>query len=85
LLERRESAADRRLIEHRVTDRGRDAVSSLKREAHEFIERITAQMDPGERVDLARGLRAFERASGELGIHAFSAEPLQAVAAGNDR
>jgi DNA-binding MarR family transcriptional regulator len=65
LLNRRESAVDRRHITLTLTPAGRRLVEKVTKHRRMAIERVLRQLDPADRDALADALEAFATAAGE--------------------
>ncbi len=65
LLDRRESAEDRRNVTLTLTDAGRRLVERVTRHRRVAIERVLRKMSASERDRLAKALSAFATAAGE--------------------
>ncbi|MFZ0834076.1 MAG: MarR family transcriptional regulator [Mycobacterium sp.] len=65
LLDRRESAEDRRNVNLTLTDAGRRLVERVTRHRRVAIERVLRKMSASERDRLAKALSAFATAAGE--------------------
>jgi DNA-binding MarR family transcriptional regulator len=68
-LNRRESAADRRNVQLSLTPTGRELVSSVVAHRRATFLRVLQRMSPGQRAELAAGLRSFSDAADEDAGH----------------
>jgi DNA-binding MarR family transcriptional regulator len=76
LIERRESVTDRRVVELRLSHRGRDCVDYVRDQRSRGLERILTKLETEDAERLRRGLQAFvqaalgdEEAVGQVCLH----------------
>jgi DNA-binding MarR family transcriptional regulator len=57
LVEREESAEDRRRVQHRLTPAGRQAAGELRRTTRDYLAQVFRRLQPAERDEVVAGLR----------------------------
>lgn len=79
LVTRRRASDDRRVVRISLTPAGRDVVDEATRQRRAVIAEILAVLPAGERRDVAKALRAFARAAGEIPDDEWWRGPVEAA------
>ena len=66
LMERIEDEDDRRHVRLRLTPAGDEVIDGVVQRRRHAMRRVLRRMEPGDRADLTRSLRAFAEAAGEV-------------------